>query len=182
VKTGTCKTCERPMVHLTRVIKTPPAGYVRHAGHGECGSCRTRRLTGKAGAAHPRMVVPGRCLSCKRSMVRHSTHRKRAGQIRHYANGLCAGCAKRVQRGLQGPVRRKRKHRPLEIDEQAVERAVRAHWDTPKLNLLERRAAIDYLLGHRYSSEEIARRIGCTVRCVDRRRAQLKAARMEEAA
>jgi hypothetical protein len=180
MRTSTCTSCGRAMVRLTRRIKQVPAGYLRAYGRGLCCGCATRERRGLTGPSAPRTLAPDTCAICARPMVPRG-HKVKKGFVRHVSHGLCNGCASRLRYGLTGPVqhphrRSQRKHRGLEIDEMAVERAVRPHWVTPKLNLAERRVAIDYLLSHRYTSEEITRRIGCTTRCVDRRRGQLKRA------
>jgi hypothetical protein len=172
------------MARLTHNNRQLPAGHVRMYGRGWCEGCAKRIRLGQPGPAGPPRGCPDTCQVCGRAMVPREAKRKPRNHVRHRSNGLCHGCSSRLVRGKDGPAKpHKRKHRKLEIDEQAVERAVRAHWDSPKLNYLERRAAIDYLLScaNRYSSEEIARRIGTTARCVDRRRATLKAALKEAA-
>lgn len=97
-------------------------------------------------------------------MVSHRARGKRL--IRHAAYGLCNAC--------YWAGRENRRCRHL-VDDVAVERAI-FEGDARALTRAERFAVVEYSIKWGWSTDETARRLGCTERTVVRYRALIKAA------
>ena len=114
------------------------------------------------------------CARCHRPMKHGKRPTLNPGEVRHDAHGHCHACYVTITRTPQPRGRCRTGRLPIEydIDEAIIARALAGH--KPEMNPAERSHLIAYLTGKQDTARQIAERLGCTTRTVQRHRAQLR--------